>query len=277
MIIVKLQGGLGNQMFQWAFGKTLSEKFKLPLKIDLSFLKRRDLGNNFTYRNYELDLFNIDNDFIINPTKKIFNILESGFHHENKYVEFIKNNDGHFYIDGYWQSPLYFNEYNDLICSYFSFKDKIDNSSGITKELLSKIRETNSVLINVRRGDFVNSSFHGCVDSNYINNSIKEIKKYVSSPIFFVFSDDIEWCKNNLNSENFIFVDHQHSGDRYSYYFQLMKECKHQIISNSTFAWWAAYLNNNIDKKVIYPGNWFLDKSVKTDDLFPKSWIKIYN
>ena len=272
MIIVRLMGGCGNQMFQYAFGRNLSLKYNVPLKLDLSFLKRRDMGPNFTYRDYDLDIFNIKEDFQHSGYTAVVN--EPHFNYSGPLVkkidEVYKLNKLNLLIDGYWQSPKYFSEFEQQIRSDFTFKNTITDS-----ELLSNILSSNSVMINIRRTDYLNTNYHGVLDMTYINSGINIINQKVKNPQYFIFSDDIEWCRQNIHLDNMTIVDHSHKGDRFSNYLQLMTSCKHFIIPNSTFAWWAAWLNSSKSKVVVSPKDWFADKNTNTTDLIPSNWIRI--
>ena len=141
--------------------------------------------------------------------------------------------------------------------------------------MYNKINSSNSVLINVRRTDFLNGDFHGVMGMDYINNAVSFIESKVDNPHYFIFSDDIEWCRDNIKLDNMAIVDHSYKGDRFGYYLQLMKSCKNFIIPNSTFAWWAAWLNENENKIVIAPKKWLNNESVNTKDLIPSNWIRI--
>lgn len=275
MIIVTLMGGMGNQMFQYAFAKSLSLKYNTQVKIDLSFLKRKDMGPNFIYRDYDLDIFNVTEDFEINPVGETYKANEPHFHYSSDLLNTLDNplkNGKNIILNGYWQTPLYF---DDSLRKDFEFKDKVENTTGIIKEMYNLIKSTNSVMINVRRTDYLNTNFHGVMGNDYIMNGVKVIESKINNPHYFIFSDDIEWCKENIKLNNMTFVDHNYKGNRFAYYLQLMSSCNHFIIPNSTFAWWAAWLNNSDDKIVISPENWFTDKNINTNDLIPKKWIKI--
>jgi hypothetical protein len=278
MIIVRLKGGMGNQMFQYAFGRVLSLKFNTPLKLDLSFLKNRNMGPNFVYRDYDLDLYNINEDFDF--TWDNIGVLaepESDLTFNQQFIDIVsKNFNKKIMIDGYFQSEKYFLGYNDQIKKDFEFRDKVEESSDEKiLEMYNKINSSNSVLINVRRTDFLNGDFHGVIGMDYINNAVSFIESKVDKPNYFIFSDDIEWCKDNIKLDNMTIVDHSYKGDRFGYYLQLMKACKNFIIPNSSFAWWAAWLNENENKIVIAPKKWFNNESVNTKDLIPSNWIRI--
>jgi hypothetical protein len=279
MIIVRLKGGMGNQMFQYAFGRALSLKYNTPLKLDLSFLKNKNMGPNFVYRDYDLNLYNISEDFDF--TWDEINVLAEPEYGDlsfnQKFVDFISNNfNKKIMIDGYWQTVNYFLGYEDQIKNDFEFRDKVElsNNQNIL-DMYNKINNSNSVLINVRRTDFLNGDFHGVMGMDYINNAVDIIKSKVDNIHFFVFSDDIEWCQENIKFDNMTIVDHSYKGDRFGYYLQLMKSCKHFIIPNSSFAWWSAWLSQSENKIVIAPKKWLNSNLVYTNDLIPSDWIRI--
>jgi len=279
MIIVRLKGGMGNQMFQYAFGRALSLKYNTPLKLDLSFLKNKNMGLNFVYRDYDLNLYNISEDFDF--TWDEINVLAEPEYGDlsfnQKFVDFISNNfNKKIMIDGYWQTVNYFLGYEDQIKNDFEFRDKVElsNNQNIL-DMYNKINNSNSVLINVRRTDFLNGDFHGVMGMDYINNAVDIIKSKVDNIHFFVFSDDIEWCQENIKFDNMTIVDHSYKGDRFGYYLQLMKSCKHFIIPNSSFAWWSAWLSQSENKIVIAPKKWLNSNLVYTNDLIPSDWIRI--
>ena len=271
MIIVKLMGGMGNQMFQYAMAKSMSMKYNVPFLMDRYSL------DNFDWRNYDLDLFNIEENFIKEPVESLF--IDEGWSDltfrpniynilDNKEIENI-------YLQGYFQHIEYTEPIYDILKKEFTLKNEITNQR--TLDLMSDIRDNNSVMLNVRRTDFVNNPHHGTMDVDYYNKAISIINKNVENPKYFIFSDDIEWCKENLsNIENSFIVDHSYKGDRFGEYLELMKNCKHFIIPNSSFAWWSAYLCDNKNKIVIAPEKWLLIENLKTDLITEKlNWIKI--
>ncbi len=295
MIIVNLKGGLGNQMFEYAAGKCLATKHNTELKFDASFLLDRNPALNIVFRDYDLDIFPaiavpfaatkevIQRKSYIDYTFK-FRILnqinsrpgcfrESTFSYNKKFETL--GSEG--YLDGYWQSEKYFKPIENIIRKDFAFSPlQLQKNYKLLQEILS----SKAVCINIRRGDFVNdknsSNRHGFVGLAYILNAVKQIQKTVENPMFYIFSDDIDWCKENvqLNLPTF-FIDHSHAGKKFADYLQLMTACKHFIIPNSSFAWWAAWLNQNPDKIVIAPKQWFNNGPKDTQDLLPDSWIKL--
>lgn len=296
MIIGNLSGGLGNQMFQYAACKALSIKKNLPLYFDISDLVRRGDHDGFILNK----VFKINIDLINTELKKtilgvydnkitkylarnfsIFNlsksyILEKTFHYEDISILF-KNNA---YVEGYWQSPLYFQEYSNMIFNDFRFSDEI---KAFNKSTAYKIIESNSVSIHLRFGDYMNNSnsnIYYRLTNEYFLKCIKYFILNTSSPTFFIFSDNINLAKTIIGcSENYYYVENNilpsAGSDMY-----LMSLCKNNIISNSTFSWWAAWLNSNVNKVVICPDNWFnkdfaSKNNINIKDLYPKEWIKI--
>jgi len=295
MIITKLQGGLGNQMFQYAIGKTLSEKNKTELKLDLSFYNKQP--KNTTLREYSLGCFNVKKNIAtdkeIKKLKKyewknsrrhfLYNLIfadrliyieEKWFDFEENYLK-IKNNA---YLDGYWQSEKYFSaqggkNIEKIIQKKFTLKKDLNNIAKGTSE---KIINSNSVSIHIRRGDYANNpdtkSYHGLCPIGYYEKAIKKITNKIKNPTFYIFSDDIEWVKKNLKT-NFpmIFVE----GNKDYEDLILMSYCKHNIIANSSFSWWGAWLNKNPNKIVIAPKKWFVNETKNTNNLIPKPWIQL--
>jgi hypothetical protein len=268
MITVRLQGGLGNQMFQYATAKAVALKKGCKLNLSTRLLT---LNNpNITKRNFELDMFKlIDNPDVVVDSNQAINrgvFLESG----HMYDESVFGVDSGIHLLGYFQNENYFADINS-IKSDFEFKNKIPEFAS---DLAAEISQVNSVCINVRRADYVThsatNSFHGVMDMDYYNSAINYVKSVVDNPEFFVFSDDIEWCKNKFSYK---IIDHNYSGDRFGLYLQLMMKCKHFIIPNSTFAWWAAWLSEIMGETVIVaPEKWF--QSAETG-IVPGRWKTI--
>jgi hypothetical protein len=278
MIIAKLMGGLGNQMFQYAIARNLSLRHNVNLKIDLSFLNNRNMGPNFVYRDYDLSLFEIEPDFDVDFSKKIMVANQPHYHYSQSYMDTVSNlliDGGSVLLDGYWQSPFFFSEFEEQIRKDFEFINKVENETGEIKEMLELINSKNSVMVNVRRTDYLNTSFHGVMGLDYLNQSKEIIESKVENPHYFIFSDDVEWCRENIKFENMTLVDHRYKGKKFGFYLQLMSKCKHFIIPNSTFAWWAAWSNTDEEKVVIAPKQWFTDNNINTADLIPSNWIRI--
>jgi hypothetical protein len=275
-VIVKLMGGLGNQMFQYAIGKKISLEFNKKLILDKTFLLRKDF--NITHRDFDLDIFNINNEIVENfVVTNDYKVLEEPFNMPNM-LNNIKSigSEENIYVSGFFQKEYYFNDIRTQILKDF----EISIQDDYIKKLESDILESNSICINVRRCDYVTNqntnNFHGFHGVEYINNSISEITKKIKNPKFYIFSDDIDWCINNLKiSYPHFFVNHTYKGNKFSSYLKLMSSCKNFIIPNSTFAWWAAWLNQNEEKIVYVPKNWFNINYMNTDGLIPLKWNKI--
>lgn len=295
MIISWVSGGLGNQMFQYALGKVLAKKNSDQLYLDLTsynpFISSTD-----TPRSFELDIFKLsyleasrseivrlsDSNPLINFVNSMFKIkvptYPNGYIAETShaYQSNILQMKGNIYLKGFWQTEKYFKDDESLIRKEFQFKHA---AKGKNKVILEGIRNSNSVSVHIRRGDYVKvkatNNFHGTCNVNYYAKAIKYIYKNVSQPTFYIFSDDPAWCKKNLRFQSkAIFVDHN-TGDSSWEDMRLMSNCKHNIIANSSFSWWAAWLNANPDKIIISPKSWFRDKTVDTRDVVPSTWIKL--
>ena len=173
-VVVKLQGGLGNQMFQYAFGKYISDKTGRRLVMDTSYLDNKDRGPNFAYRDYDLDIFNLDVD-VVGQFDEPFEYIQERWDaiHEVQYdliIQALNSTSENIYLDGYWPSPKYFN--NTINC-FNNFKYDIEESS---KSLAEEIKNSNSVMINIRRTDFLNNDFHGTYGRPYVTKALEKIK-----------------------------------------------------------------------------------------------------
>ena len=277
MVITRLMGGMGNQMFQYAFARNLSIETKSDLRIDLSFLQKKDQPEGFVFRNYDLDIFNVKENFDLPENVEIITVNEPHYEYSQQVTDSVinnLNNNKNTLILGYWQSPKYFEKNEDTIRKEFSLKLGIENKSNLLK-IREDINTKKSVAINIRRTDYLNNGFHGVMGKEYVDSAISIIENQIENPHYFIFSDDIKWCEENLKYNNSTIVSHDYKGEKFEDYMMLMSECNHFIIPNSSFAWWSAWLNNNPDKIVISPKNWFANSGMNTNDLIPESWIRI--
>ena len=289
MIIVRFIGGLGNQMFQYAFYKYLKENYK-NVKADISDYKYYKLHNG-----YELErIFGIKLD--IASERELKKCKDYSFSHrcylskirrkiigkkpnhimEDEYSNTKLKKFDNIYLSGYWQGQKYLKKNDDNIKTDFKF-----DGTNKLKKLLEKIKSTNSVSIHFRRGDYVNNkrtnAVHGVCKLDYYYNSIKFINKNVSNPIYYILSDDIDWVKQNFKLDcHTVYIDKNRDSEYYLDMY-LMSLCKHNIIANSSFSWWGAWLNKNPNKIVIAPQKWFADtvKNKRTNKIIPKEWIRI--
>jgi hypothetical protein len=301
MVIVRLMGGLGNQMFQYAAGRRLSLVRATELKLDLAFLLDRRPRENFVFRDYNLGIFNVKENFaspqetaphtgnyanafrrLVFKAQKAAGVKHRPYLRE-RYFHFdadLLNAPGNIYLDGYWQSEKYFQDVADVIRKDFAFKTPLLSSGSDISEIASQIQASGSVCLHVRRGDFVENpvtaQFHGFVGMGYINRAVATVAAKINQPRFFVFSDDIEWCRANIRLDYpTTVVGQADRGREFGNDFRLMTLCRHFIISNSAFGWWAAWLGGHPGKIVVAPEQWFASSPHSTRDLFPASWTII--
>jgi hypothetical protein len=263
MILKRIQGGLGNQMFQWAFGRNLSIKYNRELLIDKSFYNYQgELVRYFSLNKFSLNCVEINQSNINKFKSNTVKVLSD----PNYFVDYILSENENYFLDGYWQSEKFFSENEDIILKDFEYNStKIEN---ISNEI--DFKNNSVVSIHVRRGDYVDADgMYPLQPISYYKNTIDLIGNYDK---LLIFSDDISWCENNFNFDNMIFSRGLDNVEDLT----LMSMCNHNIIANSSFSWWGAKLNKNVDKKVIAPSNWYGPKmNIETKDLIPDKWIKI--
>ena len=293
MVIVKLVGGLGNQLFQYAAARRLSLLHQTVLKLDVSPFE------HYKLHAYSLKPFCIQEVFAtpeeiaeVKGTskkglakitfrlgRKLKPYYRQPIFSESDLRPFDQNimkTPKHMYLDGYWQSEKYFVDIQDIIRREFTVKYEQDCQS---REIANSITSTQSVSIHVRRGDYVSNSetrrVHGVCNLDYYKQCVSLITGKITSPHFFVFSDDPGWVVENLRLDYpTSFVTHNDATKNYED-LRLMSMCKHNIIANSSFSWWGAWLNANPNKMVLTPQRWFNDPSIDTRDLLPDGWIKV--
>ncbi len=281
--VVSIVGGLGNQMFQYAFSLALANESNCNVYYDLSFygeenqsqyptveeiIENHELSNYNAKRKFCLKNFNInyqiaDNEQIENCTSKIDQdvIAEKGIKNFN--------NSQHEYIFGYFETlELFdFEKYRDIFSKAFTIKVDMDEKN---KDMLKRIKESSSIAIHIRRTDH---GVLGFTNLKYYDKAVDYMVSKIKNPHFFIFSDDINWVKENFKLDYPNTTVDINNDDTNYFDFELMKNCKHQIIANSTFSWWAAWLNPNKEKIVIAPTPWFLKD--ERNYMMPKDWIRI--
>jgi hypothetical protein len=289
MIIVKLMGGLGNQMFQYAAGRRLSNFRGTELKLDLSWFE--SISAVDTRRQYELGAFTIQEQFASSEETGRFRegllLRKFGFlfpfrerrHIHEKHYQFdpdILRLPDNVYLDGYWQSPKYFSDIQDMIQTEFAVRTGPDD---VNRRMADEIAGAEAVAVHVRRGDYVSnpatSNYHGTCSMEYYQIAVKAILGRVKQPHFFVFSDDPAWARENFPLAGLKTVIDQNGADRAFEDMRLMSLCKYHIIANSSFSWWGAWLSKNPEKIVIAPKQWFNDPKIVTGDLIPETWIRL--
>lgn len=267
MIITKIYGGLGNQLFQYAVGRCLSEQKNTPFFLDVSKFEKYKL------RGYNLGEFNICESFVDQNVSKKYSFFESnklnnlynklmfnkGYIREKTFEfdeELFNVKYDNIYLEGYWQNEKYFSSIKNILRYEFTLKNQLsDNAKGI-ENLICKT--SNSISVHIRKTDFLkkeNKKIFADLTASYYTNAILKIKEHFESAHFFVFSDDFLWVKNNIRFDfPTTYVDSNNPAHEDLY---LMSLCNHNIIANSTFSWWGAWLNDNKEKMVIAPKNWF--------------------
>lgn len=290
-IIVRLQGGLGNQLYCYATARALSLKTNKKLLIDA-----RPIKGEGTKRQYDLSVFNIKENHVSGITKwitrwvasvRLGKIFKTGFplawnykmirDKEKGYdASLLDQYNGNMILQGYWQSFKYFENEEDLLKEEFTVKNPPD---AVNKQWIDEIENLESVCLHVRRGDYVSNSaanaLHGTCTPEYYQKSINTILQKVNNPIFFVFTDDPVWAENNLSiPAPFKIVKHNLGKNDYED-LRLMSNCKHFIIANSSFSWWGAWLSKNNYKVVIAPKKWFNIDNVPSEDRIPNNWIRL--
>lgn len=283
MIILKLKSGLGNQMFMYAVARRIALDNSDILKFDLSWFgnyKNKDIPRELGIDKFNISLVKASEAEILPllPGKikvfweKLIGKFFLNYHH--KFHKNILKTGGSRYLEGYFQSYKYFDSIRDMILEDFQLKDGFSKVGDEIRKLILASGE--SVGVHIRRGDFagVNEGYNGLYGVDYYKKAVNIIATKFNSPSFFIFSDDIEWAKNNLKFDfPMEFVSRPGLSDAEEII--LMSICRHQIIANSTFSWWSAWLNQNPNKTVIVPARWLKKQDINTEDLLPKEWTKI--
>jgi Glycosyl transferase family 11 len=273
MIVIKIIGGLGNQMFQYAAAKALSLEKKQQLVIDTT-----------TFDNYKLHQFGLKNfatrltfyNFISKTRAKLHNFFGNFTVYKEKQFnynpDFFAQNTSSIYLEGYFQSERYFKKYENIIRTDFHITEPLKEK---TIALINKMKYENAVSIHIRRGDYLQHAVHNTDKTEYYSLATQYLETKISNPVYYLFSDDMTWVKNNFKT-NFEthYVDFNDASTNYED-LKLMSSCKHNIIANSSFSWWGAWLNSNPDKIVIAPQKWFNDQSRDYSDVLPENWIKL--
>jgi hypothetical protein len=289
MIIAAVGGGLGNQLFQYAAARALANHHNVPLKLDISSDRNR---SNVSFK---LDNFNI-NVTRCSPkesaTLRNRNFFNKAFQHLFPYHKRTPFSEPHFhfypkflkappttYLLGLWQSEKYFLPIRDILLEEFSIKPALVSHLD---EKAKVMRQESSISVHIRRGDYLSPYFLnllGVLPEEYYLKAISLLlEKYPHSKIYF-FSDDIKWVEAFVTRKKTFSHPHEFVTNNLTQTdiedFYLMQQCKHNIIANSTFSWWAAWLNTHADKTVIAPKKWFNNVDFNYDDLVPVQWLVV--
>lgn len=290
MIISQIMGGLGNQMFQYALGRALATKLNLPLRIDISGFERyrlhryqlspvfaglevatpEDLQNLIGWRAWP-----IAKRFVAKPQLSWMRGRQFVVEPHLPYWSEIERVTGPTYLVGYWQSEKYFHAIDPTIRDSFAFAQPLSLQN---QQVVDEIKNNQSVSLHIRRGDYVQNSqtlaIHGICSLDYYLEAIAYIAQRIEKPKFFIFSDDMKWVKSNLKIDfPCVYIDHNTGLESYND-MRLMSQCQHNIVANSSFSWWGAWLNANPHKIVIAPKKWYANQN-DVRDLCPATWVKL--
>lgn len=292
MIIVRLLGGLGNQMFQYAAGRALAARHGVSLKLDLSAFSAYPL------RTYRLHQFCIEAELAEGsevaratgrhlrglrrrlhgaiegrrPYHRRRVIRERHFHHDPDLARVGPDA----YLIGFWQSEKYFAGIRDLLLQELAVREPPDAAN---LRMLERIEAVDSISLHIRRGDYVteerNQRLYGSCSMSYYESALEVVGSAIDEPHVFVFSDDIPWARAHLRAPYPVtFVDH--NGEQRDHDdMRLMSRCAHHITANSSFSWWGAWLGTHPAKKVVAPSRWFDDPKIDTSDVVPDSWLRL--
>lgn len=290
-VVVRIEGGLGNQLFQYACGRSLADRLGCRLALDLRGL---DIQGD---RPFQLDAYQIradiaDTDLLSsipngrpsrwNRTKSRLAQLAPNFYsfpvfwpRSFAFDQRFKQLTHPVYLVGYWQSEKYFDWNRATLLS--DIQPVLPLS--LNTPFLCEIEGCTSVALHIRRGDYVSNEqsaqFHGLCDISYYQAAVKNLKAHVPDIQVFVFSDDIEWAKKHLILDVPIYFVESTSTDNGRTDLELMRRCKHHIIANSSFSWWGAWLCTHPEQQVRAPVRWFADSKTDTSDVIPERWQKI--
>lgn len=292
MIIVRIIGGLGNQMFQYAAGRALSLSRGQTIRVDIS-----DFDGYALHQGFELQRI-FDCQAQIASAADVRGMLgwraapmarrllaRPGFAmlrgrnfvvepHFN-YWPGIRDVSEDVYLQGYWQSEKYFLGAADAIRADFAFRQPMSEADAAVAD---RIGRCPAVSLHVRRGDYVSDpktrAVLGPCSLDYYRAASRYIAGRIDAPAFFVFSDDIPWVRDNLDiGFPCHYIDHNRGADSFND-MRLMSLCRHHIVANSSFSWWGAWLNPRLDKIVVAPRKWFA-RGDRVDSLFPDSWVTL--
>lgn len=294
-------GGLGNQMFQYAAGLQLATRHKTTLKLDLTFLLDRTPRENFTYRDFDLVIFNLPAE-IASPaevrrfrrvadlaSRTVLERVADKLTKRHYYLERSPAFDARVldlsdetYLEGYFQNERYFAGIEVDIRKRFRLMPDESKLPAGTRRLADEIRASRGTCLHVRRGDYVNNPvtmrYHGFCGLDYYQRALDKLRSMKTVHRVFVFSDDPGWCCEYFKlADGFTVVGQEHAGPHASTHLWLMTLCRHFLIANSSFGWWAAWLSESPDKTVIRPSPWFQASEMREFDICPPGWLSIPN
>jgi hypothetical protein len=288
MIVSRIYGGMGNQMFHYAYGRMLAHKHQTTFKIYFD-----DCGEGWADHSKQLTLtkFNIQAELATEKDRSMFicnskNMAVRALHKFGRMIKGLHyigdgarvheyhwnalNAPDNSFTDGFWQSEIYFKDIASIIRKEFSIKEPLSDDA---KKMEQQIKSTNSVSLHVRRGDYLNQTkTYWISDIEYYKRALELVKKKVYNPTIFVFTNDAAWVKKSLKLDvPMVVVENTQPYED----MHLMSQCRHSIASNSTFAWWGAWLIDNPDKIVILPARWLTDETIDTSHYTASNWLRV--
>lgn len=304
MIITRVQGGLGNQMFQYATGLCIARAKGVPMKLDLSWF---DEAHEGAPRPYQLSVFNISA-----PTATPLDFLRAGVPSQRRnpvatlvrrIVRFLDDRRlitkrkiilestpafipelfhvrDNCLLNGNWQSEKYFSSIAETVRKEFTLKNGFGEEAEKFAKMIEQEKRGVPISLHIRRGDSVSiarsMSFHGSPDISYYRDAVALMRQKVGGAVFYIFSDDVPWVQEHLLAELEPAVLVSSPAIKDAEDIVLMSLCHHHIVAHSSFSWWGAWLNSRTDKVVIGPKRWY-KQEVDTSDLTPASWLRIEN
>lgn len=293
MIIARLHSGLGNQMFQYAMARRISLQLGVEMKLDISVLLDPKPVEGTVKREFGLNAFTLESQFYVSPaflriaylphkrrwSKIVQKIISKPYNLEQQdkfgvEQRLLYNPPDSTIYKGFWQSERYFEAAAAMVRNDFRFRNDVLPRS---EKLFAEIKSTVSVCVHVRRTDMV-GPVHGVTDLEYYKACIQQMRSEVPTAWFFIFSDDIDWCRNVFaNYPRATIVGTEHNGPSDINSLQLMSACRHFIIPNSTYSWWGAWLGERDDTVVMAPEKWFGTTELDYRDVIPRRWRKMKN
>ncbi len=275
---IKFKGGLGNQLFQYAMGRSLCVENKIAhLLLNTESYSDESLNRTFAIANLQIKGTIITS----NRVKKIFRqhtklnkiFTAFGLHkdigEENFTIQQLEKKTSFLTsVSGYWQSDLYFNNIRQILLKEFT--------PVRLPVLPTWMAEKNTVAVHVRRTDYLTENRYGVLDTDYYEAAMCVLIEKLADPLFIFFSDDIAWCQANFRNNRVIFCEGEQWCEDYIQ-LHLISKCAHQVIANSSFSWWGAWLNTNPQKIVIRPATPFKEKELMYESHYPAAWISLNN
>ncbi len=282
MIIIRLIGGLGNQMFQYAAARCLADRLEQPLLLDIRAFDTYKL-HNFGLAKLQIRARVATEQELVRYAHWKFKLLTRLPMLADKKKWYFQPDFGfdqqwyalesELYLSGYFQSEKFFKDSRSCLVKDFL---PLKNMTEGNQRLLAQIEASQSVCLHVRRGDYITDkktlSIHGVCSQLYYQKAIDYFKQRLRLPTFFIFSNDITWVRENLNlGKDIVVVEGNQAHPEYD--LVLMSRCKHHIIANSSFSWWGAWLSEHPEQAVVWPCPWVESAQIKTQDLIPDHWL----